>query len=74
MSVLQSICSILEHRVFIIDLRKIIELRGNIKLLWAKAHLGNIGNKKAESLVKKATRKTEIEDYFYHTNKWIKRK
>lgn len=41
-------------------------------LSWAKSHVGNKGNEKADEQVKDTTRKSNIHWYFLYSNKWMK--
>lgn len=52
MSALQAICSISENGTYILNLKNKIQYLG-IELYWTRAHVGAIGNERADSLVKK---------------------
>lgn len=66
-SVLESICIVCEDRELIVNLRnKILKL--NIKLLWTRAHIGTVGNEKANQYAKDACSKNNI-DYRFAKSK-----
>lgn len=66
LSVLQTITSINENRNYIINLRNKIKYL-SIDLFWTKAHVGDVGNEKADVIAMSATAKINIDASFQMT-------
>lgn len=77
MSILESIVSVNENRLRIINLRN-KNIKYKIKLCWVKAHIGYIGNKIENYLAKAALNKNCtlnkncIDIYFYPSKRYIR--
>ncbi|GIX99975.1 uncharacterized protein CDAR_447361 [Caerostris darwini] len=56
-----------------IDADMIKEHTGNITLLWVKAHVGHIGNERADEIAKAATLRTDVDHMVAFDSRFVKK-